>query len=71
MSLRAGSDGHVTRKQGYLEEVFTQTSLNNHLRRSFQWFCIDTIAQNHHIILELLNCGIALAQSQNFFWSHI
>ena len=29
MSLRTGSDVYVTRKQGHLEEVFTQTSLHN------------------------------------------
>ena len=29
MSIRTGSDVYVTRKQGHLEEVFTQTSLHN------------------------------------------
>ena len=29
MLLRTGSDVYVTRKQGHLEEVFTQTSLHN------------------------------------------
>jgi len=34
MPLRTRSDVHVTRKQGHLEEVFTQTSLHN------QGFCV-------------------------------
>ena len=46
MPLRTRSDVHVTRKQGHLEEVFTQTTLHN-LRRSvnlnsliISFFCV-------------------------------